>query len=301
MKKGPSSSKSPSGPLEALLKSIPPDELKLMVPPSDSRAVAVYCAASLGKRKAFQNAALSVGHALAEANRPLIYGGGNAGIMGVVSGAALEHENAKVIGIIPNAILAGGGEKDKGGNPIPTTKHVADALSEKPRVAETIVVSSMHERKVEMATRVGGFIGLPGGFGTFDEVLEVITWNQLNIHNKPVVLLNVCGYWSPLRALVRTGIEEGFIRPENEKLVIFVDGPEDYDKHETFEWGKAAIAALESWDTANTKGTLPFHWLKDVDTSAATTNEKPTKGSSSARWLRKVWHARMRGRPLVVA
>ena len=175
----------------------------------------------------------------------------------------------------------------------------------------------MHDRKVEMAKRVGAFIGLPGGFGSFDEVLqhsflfwtviltespnqiiEVITWNQVNIHNKrkiylplhritpsqicdvvsfvnfflwetAVVLLNVLSYYNPLRELIRNGVREGFIQPQCEQLVVFVDGPADLLEHERFDWGKAALEAIDSWkyDEIQTK---PFHWNKDQDSGDMT-------------------------------
>ncbi|EIW80523.1 putative lysine decarboxylase [Coniophora puteana RWD-64-598 SS2] len=228
---------------------------KLKVRPSTERAVAVYCASSLGKSKAFQNAALSVGHALADADRPLVYGGGNTGLMGTVSGAVLEHENGRVIGVSPWAMVDAEGRRTR-----------AISLSLRPRRLR-VYVSTMHERKVEMAKRVGSFIGLPGGFGSWDEILEVVTWNQLNIHNKAVVILNVCGYYDSLRSLIKRGIAEGFIRPESENLVTFVDGPEDHAEHEMFNWGKAAIHAIESWDAESIRA-YPFQWLDNVDTSA---------------------------------
>jgi hypothetical protein len=292
-----------------------------MVAPSDSRAVAVYCGASIGRQKAFQQAALSVAHALAAANRPLVYGGGNTGIMGVVSGAVANLEGGKVTGIIPYAIHAAGGEKDKG-NGQPKSNAIADLLDEKQRgEVETIVVNSMHERKIEMAKRSGAFIGLPGGFGTFEEILEVVTWNQLNIHNKPVVLVNVLSYYNPLRELIRSGIREGFIRPENEKLVVFVDGPADHAAHETFDWGKAAVDAIDAWQHDKVSP-LPFFWNKDEDSSDMThvngrMNEKANVGVPLEKtkvehietipglstlpglklthgWFKRVWHVRSR-------
>ncbi|KAL4074712.1 hypothetical protein V8B97DRAFT_1868732 [Scleroderma yunnanense] len=301
-----------------------------MVSPSPSRAVAVYCAASLGKQKAFQAAALSLGDALAAENRPLVYGGGNSGLMGVVSGAAAKSDG-KVMGIIPYAIFAAGGEKDKG-NGRATASTVSDVLDEKQRgEIETIVVNSMHERKVEMAKRVGAFIGLPGGFGSFEEIMEVITWNQLNIHNKrklhfvlhrvtpfslavfphlstlclweiAVVLLNVLSYYNPLRELIRNGIREGFIQPQNEHLVIFVDGPADLREHERFDWGRAALDALDSWQYDKIQ-TLPFHWNKDEDSSNLTPHTKAEMNDmppmlhalkATNGWLKKVWHVRVR-------
>ncbi|KAL4065296.1 hypothetical protein J3A83DRAFT_4099773 [Scleroderma citrinum] len=269
-----------------------------MVSPSPSRAVAVYCAASLGKQEAFQAAALSLGDALAAENRPLVYGGGNSGLMGVVSGAAAKSDG-KVMGIIPYAIFAAGGEKDKG-NGRATASTVSDVLDEKQR--GEIVVNSMHERKVEMAKRVGAFIGLPGGFGSFEEIMEVITWNQLNIHNKPVVLLNVLSYYNPLRELIRNGIREGFIQPQNEHLVIFVDGPADLREHERFDWGRAALDALDSWQYDKIQ-TLPFHWNKDEDSSNLTPHTKAEMNDmppmlhalkATNGWLKKVWHVRVR-------
>ncbi|KAH7927056.1 hypothetical protein BV22DRAFT_1127646 [Leucogyrophana mollusca] len=262
-----------------------------MVAPSNSPAVAVYCAASLGKVKAFQLAALSLGHALAAARRPLVYGGGNTGIMGVISGSVIDS-GGKATGIIPYAIYAAGGEKDKGDGTVKSAT-VAEALNEKRRgevETASIVVNSMHERKVEMAKRVGGFVGLPGGFGTFEEILEVVTWNQLNIHNKPVVLLNVLSYWDPLRDLIRNGIREGFIQPQNERLVVFVDGPADHAQHETFDWGQAAINALNSWQHEKVQP-LPFHWTQDIDSSDM--NKMPVS-PQKVGWLKKVWHVRSR-------
>jgi len=114
-----------------------------------------------------------------------------------------------------------------------------------------------------MAQRVQGFIGLPGGYGTFEEVLEVTTWTQLGIHDKPVVLLNVLSFWEPLRALIRTSIEAGFIRPCGERLVTFIDGPDDPQEHETFDWGKAALEAIESWEQG--KNNPLYDWSTKFD------------------------------------
>ncbi|KAG2348441.1 hypothetical protein BDR05DRAFT_986984 [Suillus weaverae] len=274
-----------------------------MVAPSNSSAVAVYCAASLGKQNAFQLAALSLGHALVEAKRPLVYGGGNMGLMGIVSGAVAD-EGGQVTGIVPYAIHAAGGEKDKG-NGVAKTECVAEVLDEDRRGhIETVVVDSMHERKIEMAKRVGAFVGLPGGYGTFEEILEVITWNQLNIHNKPVVLLNVLSYYNPLRELIRNGVREGFIQPHNEKLCVFVDGPTDHKDHESFNWGQAAMDAVAAWQHDQVQ-TLPFYWTKDTDTSAIPNGKANIKGmngisgglyclKTTNAWLTRVWHARSR-------
>jgi len=218
-------------------------------------AVAVYCGASLGTQTAYHSAALSLGTKLAKDGRPLIYGGGSKGIMGIVSMAALQG-NGEVIGIVPDAMLKAGGEGEHVKSPL----HVQ--LNEKGREAvQTIVVKSMHERKVRMADHSVGFIGLPGGFGTFEELLEVTTWTQLGIHNKPVILLNVLGFWDPLRHLIQKAIEDGFVQPRNASLITFVDGPKDYREHETFDWGGGALEALKRWDKSK-PFTLPYNWAR---------------------------------------
>ncbi|KAJ3516718.1 hypothetical protein NLJ89_g945 [Agrocybe chaxingu] len=219
-------------------------------------AVAVYCGSSTGKYPAFTVAAASVGRALALDGRILVYGGGTKGIMGIVSGAVLE-QGGDVIGVIPKAMLIAGGEGEKGDNPL-----CVDLKEVGREKVHTIVVESMHERKVEMAERVEGFIGLPGGFGTFEEVLEVTTWSQLGIHDKhkAVVLLNVLSFWEPLRVLIKSSIDAGFIRPASESLVLFVDGPVAPEDHESFDWGKAALDALKAWEGRQFKPL--FDWSK---------------------------------------
>ncbi|KAJ7221723.1 hypothetical protein GGX14DRAFT_559204 [Mycena pura] len=206
-----------------------------------SNAVAVYCGSSPGTETAFSSAATSLAYAIADAKRPLVYGGGSKGIMGVVSGAVLER-GGKVTGVVPFAMLAAGGESEKADSGI-TVK-----LNESGREnIEHIVVNSMHERKVEMARRVAGFFGLPGGFGTFEEVLEVTTWTQLGIHNKPVILLNVLSFFEPLRQLIDNGVQYGFIKPTSKDLIVFVDGPSEHSEHDSFNWGEAALVALDNW------------------------------------------------------
>jgi len=133
-------------------------------------------------------------------------------------------------------------------------------------------VDSMHERKVEMAKRVEGFIGLPGGLGTFEEILEVTTWTQIGIHLKPVIVLNILSFWEPLRQLIKNSVEEGYLRPENEGLLVFVDGPEDHNEHENFDWGNAGIKALETWEKANVSPL--FDWTKGVRDGEIDENDK---------------------------
>ncbi|KAJ3552945.1 hypothetical protein NP233_g12759 [Leucocoprinus birnbaumii] len=222
-------------------------------------AVAVYCGSSMGRQDAYVAAAKSVGKAIALQKRRLVYGGGSKGIMGVVSGAVLEN-GGKVTGVVPHAMVVSGGEKSKLEEE--ESKGV-DLEEEERKKVETIVVQSMHERKVEMAKRVDGFIGLPGGFGTFEEVLEVTTWTQLGIHDKPVVLCNVLGFWDPLRQLIRHSIKEGFIRNTSEGLVIFVDGPANADEHIDFDWGSATLAAIDQWSLGHNSPL--FDWAQKMN------------------------------------
>lgn len=222
--------------------------------PSSTSTVAVYCASSTGTEPVYVHAATSLGTAIAKAGRPLVYGGGSKGLMGTVSGAVLDGKG-KVTGIVPYAMVAGGGEGEK------ASTGVSVQLNEKGREAvETIVVGSMHERKVEMAQRAEVFFGLPGGFGTFEEVMEVSTWTQLGIHRKPVILLNVLGYYDPLRQLVKNGIAAGFIQPFNESIILYVDGPSDRSAHVTFDWGSAALEMIDKWYTLHTARPL-YNWV----------------------------------------
>ncbi|KAH8117451.1 hypothetical protein DFH11DRAFT_1575108 [Phellopilus nigrolimitatus] len=228
---------------------------------SRSSAVAVYCGSSLGNQNAFHNAASSLGTALARAGRRLVYGGGSKGIMGIVSGSTLE-QGGEVTGVTPYAMYIAGGEREKTSNEIQNGIDVTVNMQGKERV-KTIVVNSMHERKLEMARHAGGFVGLPGGFGTYEEVFEVVTWTQLAIHDKPVVLLNVLSFYSPLKELIRNGVKAGFIQPSNENLVVFVDGPSDQSQHETFNWGEAALNALDSWN-GDTRPIYSYDWSKKM-------------------------------------
>jgi len=177
----------------------------------------------------------------------------------VVSTAVSEH-GGSVTGVVPYAMVVGGGE----GPPQPADSEAkgVDLAEESQGNRKVVIVHSMHERKVEMAKRVGSFIGLPGGFGTFEEVMEVTTWTQLNIHCKPVILLNVRNFFSPLRDLIHTAIESGFIPKTNVGLITFVDGPSDISQHDSFDWGAKAIEAIEEWKPPSWSG-YGFKWTKD--------------------------------------
>ncbi|KAH9890609.1 hypothetical protein C8Q73DRAFT_704980 [Cubamyces lactineus] len=232
----------------------------------ETRAVAVFCGSSAGNSPAFKKAAESLGKAIVEANRSLVYGGGSAGIMGAVSNAVIEA-GGSVTGVAPFAMVAAGGEVDQSkGVHKPHIQLKANGSDK----VETIVVNSMHERKAEMAKRSCAFIALPGGYGTFEEVLEVICWSQVGIHSKPVIVLNIRNFYNPLRELIRNGIREGYILEKNERLVHFVEGPTDLAEHETFDWGKAAMEALDRWEGVAASHFYNWHLRKDGETEEDT-------------------------------
>ena len=163
------------------------------------RRIAIYCGSSNGQRPEYVQQAAHVGRVLAENQLGLVYGGGGLGLMGACAAAALTRGGA-VIGVIPRA-LAG--------------KERLNDL-----VTDLRVVSTMHERKALIVELSDAFIALPGGFGTFDELFETITWAQLGIHQKPIGLLNVAGYFDPLLALIERAVSDGFIQPRYRQLVI---------------------------------------------------------------------------------
>ncbi|KAG8953989.1 hypothetical protein FRC04_000973 [Tulasnella sp. 424] len=227
-------------------------------PEADSLAVCVYCAASPGAQPEYRVAAESLGEALAASGRSLVYGGGNRGLMGIVSNAVIQH-GGSVTAVALRAMVLVGGE---GHGPVERGNVVGLSSDPVPAVNEgnhkSIVVESIHQRKILMARLAGGgFVGLPGGFGTFEEVLGAITWNKLGIHKKPVVLLNVNGFYEPLRALIEGAIKETFIQEKNRHLVTFVQPPDGVSAAE-FDWGKAAIEALDAWKMPSDAG--PFVW-----------------------------------------
>ncbi|KAL0070594.1 hypothetical protein AAF712_002434 [Marasmius tenuissimus] len=224
---------------------------------NSEQAVAVYCGSSTGNRIAYVGAAESLGKALAKAQRPLVYGGGTQGLMGAVSRSVLA-EGGKVTGITLRPFMENGGEGDKAPEKAIHPERKYEISKSEPETVKRftssgfsitdllisfqIVVDSLHARKLLMSTRSCGFVTLPGGFGTYDEVFEATTWTQIGIQTKPIVVINVLGFYDSLKQQIKAAIEAGFVEPHNESLVVFVDGPEDMDQHETFDWGLAALA-----------------------------------------------------------
>jgi uncharacterized protein (TIGR00730 family) len=163
------------------------------------KRVCVFCGSSPGVRPEYRAAADALGSLLAERGIGLVYGGARVGIMGAVADAVLAG-GGEAIGVIPHALVS---------------KEVAHE-----GLTALHVVGTMHERKALMADLSDGFVALPGGFGTFEEFCEVLTWSQLGFHPKPCGLLNVADYYAPLLALFDHGVREGFIRPQHRALVL---------------------------------------------------------------------------------
>jgi uncharacterized protein (TIGR00730 family) len=170
------------------------------------RSVCVFCGSSAGEKPVFREAAGIVGQTLARRKLRLIYGGGNVGLMGAVADAVLAA-GGEVVGVIPQALL----EKE--------LAHEG--------LTELIVVQSMHERKALMADRADAFLALPGGYGTFEEFCEVLTWAQLGLHAKPCGLLNVDGFYDALLGLFDRAVDEGFLRTEHRSIVTCGTDVED--------------------------------------------------------------------------
>jgi uncharacterized protein (TIGR00730 family) len=168
------------------------------------RSVAVFCGAASGSRPAYRAAAEAIGAGLAQAGIRLVYGGGGSGLMGVVATAALDAAG-DVIGIIPQFLM---------------DREVAH-----PGVFEMIVTDSMHSRKRQMFDLAEAFIVLPGGLGTLDEAVEIITWRQLGLHDKPILFCDVHGSAAPLVAAVDLAVAEGFAHAAATALFEVLPGP----------------------------------------------------------------------------
>jgi len=168
------------------------------------QSIAVFCGSKFGKKPAYEEIARTVGELLAERNLRLVYGGGDIGLMGVLANTVVQ-QGGEVLGVIPDFLMQVEGRN---------------------AVAEQIEVKTMHERKSIMAEESDGFLILPGGFGTMDEFFEILTWRQLQLHHKPIGILNMDGYYDHLIALFDHMMAEGFVRPVNRALVIVESSPE---------------------------------------------------------------------------
>lgn len=177
------------------------------------KSICVYCGSSSGHRPEYAAAARSMGGLIASSGRTLVYGGGGVGLMGEVARATMAG-GGRVIGVIPSHL---------------NTKERAY------HEVELRVVETMHERKQAMADLADGFVAMPGGLGTFDELFEILTWNQIGLHGKPVGLLNVRGYFDALLGTVERAVREGFAPPTARSRILVEEGPE------------ALLAAMDSY------------------------------------------------------
>ncbi|MBF0441023.1 MAG: TIGR00730 family Rossman fold protein [Oligoflexales bacterium] len=169
------------------------------------KRICVYCGSNSGKNPLFEKAAIELGNLIAQRGYELVYGGGSIGLMGITADAALS-KGGKVIGVIP------------------TFLHDLE-LGHK-GITELLEVATMHDRKALMSSLSDAFIALPGGFGTLEEITEVISWTQLSVHKKPCAFLNIDGFFDPLIKFIEKAVIEGFIRKEHLSIVINSRSPE---------------------------------------------------------------------------
>ena len=170
------------------------------------KRIAVYCGSSSGSNDIFKIKAETLGKALAKNNVELVYGGAKVGLMGAVADGALNN-GGKAIGVLPHFL--------------------AEKELEHKSLTEIHLVDTMHERKSKMADLSDGFIALPGGFGTMEELFEVLTWAQLSLHKKPVALLNVNGYYDALLQFIKVMNRDGFLKEEYLDLLIVSNDIDD--------------------------------------------------------------------------
>jgi uncharacterized protein (TIGR00730 family) len=191
------------------------------------KRICVFCGSRFGNNSVYRAAATDLGKLLAEKELALVYGGGNVGLMGEIANSVLAH-GGKATGVIPQFLV----EKEL----------VHEKLS------EVRIVQSMHERKALMAELADGFIAMPGGFGTLEETVEVLTWAQLGLHRKPIGLLNIEGYFNALYEFFEHMVKENFLHTEYKEMILIKDNAAemmdslvsfrlpDIDKWDDLEW-----------------------------------------------------------------
>lgn len=173
------------------------------------RSICVYCGSQPGRDKFYIDAGRILGKSIAENHLRLVYGGGTKGIMGAVASGVLSH-GGRVTGIIPEFLMD-----------MEATRHSLGQLS------ELIVTPDMHDRKHKMFERADAFVTLPGGIGTLEEIVEIMTWAQLGRHRKPIVLVNINGFWDPLMTLIEHMAEAGFIHTAHLVQPLVIDAAEE--------------------------------------------------------------------------
>lgn len=170
------------------------------------KSVTVFCGSSAGSEQIYMAQAFLLGEALAKRSIELIYGGAKVGLMGSVADGALA-QGGRVIGVLPNFLQ---------------NKEIAHE-----NLTELIVVNTMHERKTKMSELCEGVIALPGGFGTLEELFEILTWAQLGLHQKPIAILNTNGFYDDLLSCIQTMVDKGFLKAVNQKMLLVSNSIDD--------------------------------------------------------------------------
>ncbi|UII24626.1 TIGR00730 family Rossman fold protein [Fulvivirga maritima] len=170
------------------------------------KSVAVFCASSLGKNKIYEETAIALGNKIASKGMRVVYGGAKVGLMGAVANGALQS-GGEVVGVIPGFLR---------------TKEVAHE-----ELTELILTESMHERKTKMHELSDSVITLPGGFGTMEEMFEILTWGQLGMHKKPIGLLNIDGYYNSLVTLLNDMVTKGLLKEVNREMLLVSEDIDD--------------------------------------------------------------------------
>jgi len=170
------------------------------------KRITVFCGSSPGTENNYKLQATLLGQTLAKQNIGLVYGGAKVGLMGAVANGVL-NEGGKAIGVLPNFLRS---------------KEIAHE-----NLTELILVDSMHERKLKMNELCDGVIAIPGGFGTMEELFEMLTWAQLGLHQKPIAILNVDGFYDSLITLVQDMVDKGFLKEVNQQMLLVSDNIDD--------------------------------------------------------------------------
>ncbi|KQO25071.1 LOG family protein YvdD [Flavobacterium sp. Leaf82] len=170
------------------------------------KRITVFCGSSFGTEEIYKEQAQLLGKTLAQQNIELVYGGANVGLMGAVADGIL-NEGGKAIGVLPNFLRS---------------KEIAHL-----GLTELILVESMHERKTKMNELCDGVIALPGGFGTLEELFEMLTWAQLGLHKKPIGILNINGFYDALIELTKVMVEKGLLKEVNQQMLLVSDNIDD--------------------------------------------------------------------------
>lgn len=170
------------------------------------KRITVFCGSSFGTEEIYKEQATLLGQTLAKQNIELVYGGANVGLMGAVADGVL-NAGGKAIGVLPNFLRS---------------KEIAHL-----GLTELILVESMHERKTKMNDLCDGVIALPGGFGTLEELFEMLTWAQLGLHKKPIAILNINGFYDSLIELTKVMVEKGLLKDVNQQMLLVSDNIDD--------------------------------------------------------------------------